>query len=65
MLTELEIKKLLDEVEKDERLWYKTANIQINAPLALIQLQLETQSALLRKILGIEILNFTKLRNDK
>ena len=38
----------LKRLEEDERLWYETANVEINAPLALIQLGLETKSDILR-----------------
>ena len=51
MKTEAEIVEKLSEIEQDERLGYKTATIAINAPLALIQLSLETKRDLLRWIL--------------
>ena len=38
----------LKRLEDDERLWYETAPIQINAPLALVQIELKTKSDMLR-----------------
>lgn len=46
-----EIKERLKELEGDERLGYPTASIQINAPLALIQLSLGTQVDILKWVL--------------
>ena len=43
MQTEETIRAALAAIESDERLSYKTATIVENAPLALIQLELETQ----------------------
>ncbi len=34
----------LQEIETDERLFYPVANIQINAPLALIQVSLKSEA---------------------
>ncbi len=59
-----QIKLRIKEILKDERLSYKTANIQINAPLALIQLSLEVELHTLQKILGLEKTNFKQLRNE-
>jgi len=52
MKTEKEIKKRLAEIEKDERISYPTATIDINAPLALIQLSLETERDALKWVLA-------------
>lgn len=52
MRTEKEIKELLAEIESDERLGYPVATVQINAPLALAQLSLETRASTLRWALG-------------
>ena len=52
MKTKKEIEVLLAEVEKDERLSYPSAKIDINAPLALIQLGLETTRDLLKWVLS-------------
>lgn len=51
MRTEAEIRKKLAEVESDDRLGYRTATTFENAPLALIQLGLETEVATLKWIL--------------
>ena len=55
MITEENIRDWLEKVEKDERLQYKPADVFTNAPLALIQTQLETGSILLRSILELPI----------
>lgn len=55
MQTEVEIKKKLKKILSDERLKYPSANIQINAPLALIQLELETKRDILRWVLKQEL----------
>lgn len=49
--TENEIREKLEEITKDERLGYKTATIVENAPLALIQLSLETKRDVLKWVL--------------
>jgi len=46
-----EIKERLEFLQGDERLGYPPANIQINAPLALIQLSLGTQVDILKWVL--------------
>ena len=51
MKTENEIREKLEEITKDERLGYKTATIVENAPLALIQLSLETKRDVLKWVL--------------
>lgn len=51
MKSEEEIKELLRSIEFDERLSYLPATIDINAPLALIQLELETKRDLLKWVL--------------
>jgi hypothetical protein len=54
MKTEDEIKEKLEELEGDERLHYKPAQVQINAPLALLQVGLETGVNALRWALDME-----------
>ena len=56
-ITELAFKKLenwikdqMSAIEGDERFLYPVATVAVNAPLALIQLGLETKMALLRKL---------------
>lgn len=51
MRTREEIRARLETVLADERLGYKTATVRENAPLALIQLELETQRDVLRWVL--------------
>jgi hypothetical protein len=51
--TEEEIVARLAETMEDERLSQPPATIQINAPLALIQLGLETRRDTLRWVLGL------------
>ena len=53
MRTITEISAALGIVESDERLHYKTATIVENAPLALIQLVLETKRNTLKWVLEI------------
>ena len=54
MKSKQEIKKRLSEILSDERLHYKPANVQINAPLALIQTALETERDALMWVLEIQ-----------
>ena len=52
MKTKKEIQEKLKEIESDERLSYPPASIFLNAPLALIQIELETKARTLKWILG-------------
>ncbi len=52
MKTEQEIRYKLYEILADERLGYPLATVQINAPLALVQLSLEVKRDILKWILG-------------
>lgn len=52
MKSQTEIQDKLKKILADERLSYPSANIQINAPLALIQLELETKRDTLRWVLA-------------
>ena len=54
MKTEGELRRMLKEIEDDERLHYPCANVQINAPLALIQVALEAQRAILLWALNLK-----------
>lgn len=40
----------LKEIKKDTRLYYPVANVFVNAPLALIQLELETELRVLSNV---------------
>lgn len=54
MKTKQEIEAELKRVKKDERLKYKTAPVFENAPLALVQLELETRIEVLEWVLKNE-----------
>jgi len=45
-------------LKSDERLYYPTASVQINAPLALIQCTLAGQVNLLENLLGLPLSSF-------
>lgn len=47
------LEERLKEIESDERLSYADANILINAPLALIQLELKTKRDTLKWVLEV------------
>ncbi len=46
-----QIEEEIKKIESDERLSYPTATIDINAPLALIQLEMETKLKVLKWVL--------------
>jgi hypothetical protein len=52
MKTEAEIRSAIREIDVDERYHYKTATLDENSVLALIQLGLETKAAALSWVLG-------------
>lgn len=57
LFVEEEIKKMEDAIDADERYHYAPADVFINAPLALIQVSLDsciTTLKTLRKVLGLE-----------
>lgn len=54
MREEKTIKKMLKRLEADERLKYPTATIVENAPLALIQLEMESKIGVLKWVLHKE-----------
>jgi hypothetical protein len=64
MQTEREIHKRINEILTDERLSYKTADIFTNAPLALIQLEMETELHILENVLELPLTNIKKLRKE-
>lgn len=53
MLFRRAIEDALAQVENDERLGYPTATVQVNAPLALVQCQLEAQVKTLKEVLRV------------
>ena len=52
MRSENNIIKKINDLKSDERMSYPSANIQINAPLALIQLSIESKISALEWALG-------------
>jgi hypothetical protein len=50
--TEKQIRDRIAEIDSDERYHYKPALVQINAPLALIQVQMEAEARALSWVLG-------------
>ena len=52
MKTEAEIWKRIAEIRSDERMSYKPANVQVNAPLALIQVEGAAVVSALEWVLG-------------
>ena len=63
-MTKEEIKARLEEIESDERLSYPVATIQINAPLALVQVALATEARTLRRVLGLPLIAYYKKEKD-
>lgn len=64
-MNEEQIKSRISEILSDERMSYKTANLFTNAPLALIQLGMETELHTLQKVLGLPLTNLRELRKEK
>jgi len=62
---EKQIQARIKEILSDERLSYKTATVFANAPLAMIQLQMETELHTLQKVLGVELTDIKALRKEK
>lgn len=50
--TRAEVQAKLAEIEADERFHYKAANVLVNAPLALIQVELKARHEVLTWMLG-------------
>lgn len=61
---ESKIKARIKEILADERLAYKTATVDMNAPLALIQLSMTTQLHTLQNVLGVKLTDINKLRGE-
>ena len=51
MRTESEIREEIEELEADPRLKYHPASVQINAPLALIQVEIDSRISALKWVL--------------
>lgn len=58
MKTEIELLKRLHELKSDDRLYYPVANVFINAPLALIQHELEVRIHTLEWVLNLPFSSF-------
>ncbi len=54
MRSEQEVRDSLSRVSGDERLTYEPVLVQVNAPLALIQVELEARKNVLRWMLGLD-----------
>ena len=52
MRTEAEIRARIAEIEADDRFSYEPALVQVNAPLALVQVDLKANRAALLWVLG-------------
>ena len=63
-MTTDDITSRIKEILKDKRLSYPTANLFANAPLALIQLQMEVELHTLQKVLQIKPTNIKELRGE-
>lgn len=50
--SEAQLREALAKIDRDDRLYEKFADMEINAPLAIIQVQLAAQRRLLRWALG-------------
>jgi hypothetical protein len=64
MMTQKEIEQRIQEILDDKRMHYKTANIVVNAPLAMVQLTLETELHTLQDVLGTERTYIKDLRGE-
>lgn len=58
LLNENEYRNRIDVLKSDERNYYERATVFVNAPLALIQLQLSTEINTLEQILGLPLSKF-------
>ena len=65
MKMQTEITEKLNELKSDERLTYKAATVFENAPLALIQLEMETKIHTLEWILGLPLSKFPLPKKKK
>mgnify|MGYP001568119754 CR=1 FL=1 len=52
MRTEFEIRNRINKIDADERYHYPSARVDVNAPLALIQVALGTEAIALAWVLG-------------
>jgi len=53
MKTKEQITKMLEEIEADTRLEQPAAHVEVNGPLAIIQIELKTRAGAFRDILGL------------
>lgn len=59
------IMKRIEEILADKRLAQKTATIEVNSILTLIQLQMETELHTLQKVIGEPLTNIKQLRKEE
>lgn len=64
MMTSIKIAQRVDELLSDERVSYPTADVFINAPLALVQISLQSEIHALQRVLQVPLTNFAKLRKE-
>jgi hypothetical protein len=60
-----QIQKRIYEILADERLSYPTATIYANAPLALIQFELEVELHTLQKVMNIQRTDIDAMRGER
>ena len=65
MRTESEIRAEMREIEEDARMYYRTATVRENAPLALVQMSQETKHQVLSWILEEAPVDWTQRRWSK
>lgn len=65
MKSKKEIEAELASVESKEQLHYPSADVYTNAPLALIQTELETRAGVLRWVLGLPKRDYSKSREER
>ena len=52
MKSEQQIRELIAHISADDRMGYESALVQVNAPLALIQMELEARKSALEWVVG-------------
>ena len=62
--SEKEIQARINELEADERVHYPSANVFVNAPLALIQVELRTELSALYWMLGKPCPNYPQKKRN-
>lgn len=65
MKTEKQLRALLAELKRDDRLYYPAATVSENAPLALVQCTLEATINILEEILELPKSSFPLIKKPK